>query len=256
MADVSIDIERVVREVLAELGLAPQSPRADRTKAMPRSEAASNTSDGLAAAVKPAPKPSRGELAISSRLVTLAELDGKLGNGIRRLLVPPRAIVTPAVRDELRGKNVELVFGQTENKAATAATAAALLVITHGKPAHAEGLLKSLASDGIPLQPEHSACIMAATDRLAEQLNVGPALGLLLTKHTAAAVCLANRLPGVRAVLGADVATVAVDTAAVGANLLVVDPGRSGLFHSRQIIGQFYRQGPRECPDVFKQRLL
>ena len=47
-------------------------------------------------------------LVLEDRLVTLASIEGRL-EGIKQLVVLPKAIVTPSVRDELRDKNVELV---------------------------------------------------------------------------------------------------------------------------------------------------
>lgn len=50
------------------------------------------------------------ELAVQERLVTLATLHGKL-DGVRRVSVGRRAIVTPAVRDELSRRQIELQRG-------------------------------------------------------------------------------------------------------------------------------------------------
>jgi hypothetical protein len=262
MANISIDIEQVVREVMAELGLAPK-PRADspeKASGDASGNASGETASGNSAEAKTSgPVKARsfspGELAIASRVVTLAELDGKLGNGVRRVLVPLRAIVTPSVRDELRRKNVELVYDQVKTDGDKRPAGTALAVVVHGGQTDAEVLTKALAGDGIPVESQVLDCVIAAADRLAERLAGGGVLAVLLTKHTAAAACLANRLPGVRAVLGVDPAAVADDAAAVGANLLIVDPARNGLFRARQIIGQFYRQGPQNCPKVFQERL-
>ncbi|MDA1053951.1 MAG: hypothetical protein O3C40_26165 [Planctomycetota bacterium] len=48
------------------------------------------------------------ELAVSDKVVTLATLDGHLA-GVKRLVVGGRSIVTPAVRDELNDRSIELV---------------------------------------------------------------------------------------------------------------------------------------------------
>ena len=250
MANISIDIEQVVREVMAQLGLAAP-PRADS----PQPQPSPAKPDGPPSSPPQAAAPSPGELAVSSRVVTLAELDGRLTNGVRRVMVPQRAIVTTAVRDELRRRNVELVYGQPKSNGAPQAAAAALPVVIHGNPSDAEALTKALGGAGIPIELHSTDCIFAAMDHLTKRLAGGAPLGVLLTRHTAAAVCLANRLAGVRAILGLDPAAVAGDAAAVGANLLVVDPARHGLFRAKQIIGQFYRQGPQDCPKVFQKRL-
>ena len=53
---------------------------------------------------------SSSRLVLTDRLVTLAKLDGKL-SGVSTLVVPAKAIVTPAVKDELRDRNIDLVMG-------------------------------------------------------------------------------------------------------------------------------------------------
>jgi hypothetical protein len=51
---------------------------------------------------------SNAELSIRERVVTLRTIEGRLA-GAKRLVVEPRAIVTPAVKDELKARNIELV---------------------------------------------------------------------------------------------------------------------------------------------------
>jgi hypothetical protein len=48
------------------------------------------------------------ELVLEDRLITLATLDQRL-DGVKRLVVGCRAIVTPAVKDELNDRSIELV---------------------------------------------------------------------------------------------------------------------------------------------------
>jgi hypothetical protein len=77
----------------------------------------------------------------------------------------------------------------------------------------------------------------------------------VLTRHTAAALCLANRHPGVRAVRATDIPSTAATAAAVGANLLVANPAECTFFQLKQMLSEFCRGGVRECPEVFKERL-
>ena len=55
-----------------------------------------------------APTAEPRELVVVERVVTLERIAGRLG-GVRRVVVPPRAVVTPSVRDELRDRKIELV---------------------------------------------------------------------------------------------------------------------------------------------------
>jgi len=48
------------------------------------------------------------ELAVGDRVVTMRSLEGRLG-GVTRIVVKRRAVVTPAVRDELKQRKIELV---------------------------------------------------------------------------------------------------------------------------------------------------
>ena len=50
------------------------------------------------------------ELRLRDRVVTLAALRDRLAS-VRRLIVPAKAVVTPAVRDELKARQIELVRG-------------------------------------------------------------------------------------------------------------------------------------------------
>lgn len=77
-------IERVVAEVIRRL--------------LDRGVTVSSESDAT----------SRSDFRVSENVVAMASLDGKL-NGVQRVVVGLRAIVTPAVKDELRDRGIELV---------------------------------------------------------------------------------------------------------------------------------------------------
>jgi hypothetical protein len=50
------------------------------------------------------------ELRLTDQVITLRTLEGRLAN-VARLVVLPRAVVTPTVKDELRARGIELVRG-------------------------------------------------------------------------------------------------------------------------------------------------
>lgn len=233
MAKPPIDIDRVVREVLAELGAGPAEGAPGGTGSF------SGSADG-------------GELILSARVVTLSEVEGRL-ESVRRLVVPPQAVITPAVRDELMRKNVSLAYASPAASRATAPVR--LVLVAAGSPVDPAPLVGALSNEGIEIQEHRSDCLIAATDQLAGEIARPDTLGLLLTRHTAAGLCLANRLRGVRAVLGTDPRAAAAAAAAVGANLLVVDPAAVSLFQLKQIVTEFCRAGTRPCPEVLQRRL-
>lgn len=78
------DIERIVQEVIRRL-----------------------LSLGMQVKTKP-----QETLAIDDRVISLATIQGRL-EGVRQVLVQPKAVVTPSVRDELRYKKIEIVRMQS-----------------------------------------------------------------------------------------------------------------------------------------------
>jgi hypothetical protein len=263
MSEQSIDIERVVREVLAELGLscAEGGRKAEEVASgqwlvASRSEIKNQKSE-ISNPPPPVPSPqspavaTAGELVVSSRVVTMNELTGRLDSA-RKVVVSREAVVTPAVRDELIRRGIALVVADSANGRPAAVR---LAIITTGTDFEPATLMAGLAREG--LKVEHTAldCLIASADTLAAELAKSGTLGVLLTRHTSAGMCLANRLRGVRAVTGCEAPAVASAAAAVGANLLVADPQAGTFFQLKQMITEFCRFGVRPCPEVFHARL-
>jgi ribose 5-phosphate isomerase RpiB len=247
MAEPTNDLERVVREVLAELGLAPESG-ADRAAPADASPAPPPATGESGAAAKNA----HGELAVASRVVTLAEVEGRL-EGVRRLVVPAEAVVTPSVRDELHRRRIALVVGRGGDGSVDGAVR--LVVAVPGSRLDPLPLCRALESEGVEIETHRIDCLVAATDRLAEAVGEPDTLGLVLSGHPSVAVCLANRHAGVRAVWGIDPVEAAAETASVGANVLVVNPRSTAFFPMKQMVSQFCRAGVRDCPEALRERL-
>lgn len=83
------EIERIVQEVIRRLAAAEINNSNSNSNSKPQVQ-------------------SQAALELEDQLVTLATIEGRL-NGIQQLVVSPKAVVTPSVRDELRDKNVEFV---------------------------------------------------------------------------------------------------------------------------------------------------
>ena len=249
MSDLAETVERVVREVLAGMGhtvVAARVPspelRTDDASAALRAESKPAAASGQEAG---------DSLVIPRRVVTLTDLPERSA-AVRRVIVPLGTVVTPAAQDELHERKIKLVVGEPEGTAATAASTILMVAAAAYDPAPLAGALER---EGFAVEPRRMDCLIRATDQLAADLSAGSTMGLLVTAYPAAAMCLANRHAGVRAVLGTRADTVAGDAQSVGANLLVVDPGPMGFFALKQIASRFLRGGPRSCPEVFRKRL-
>jgi len=248
MAEPSIDIDQVVRQVLAEMRPAPEG--ATGTLRAPSAEVPS--AEVPSAKVPSAEGSHADELVVSARVVTMAEL-GRRIEGVRRVVVPTQAVLTPSVRDELRRRNIALVYGQP--RPAPSGGSARLVLMTVGKSFDPAGLVTALRKEGIEVDLRRSDCLFASSDEVAREVAGGRAVAVMLTCEPAIALCVANRLPGVRAVLATDATETAAAAAAVGANLLVAAPRARTFFQLKHLVREFSRGGVRECPELLRERL-
>jgi hypothetical protein len=219
-----IDIDAVVREVLSRLG---QEMRL--------------------AAVEAA---DTGRLVVAARVVTLAELEGRLAN-VKHVVVPARAVVTPAAADRLREHNVTLSYAVP---AATGAARATLVlgeaIADAGKAAFDVARLAStLTSEGVTVERSARAGLRGVVMELSERVALSGVLAAIVTDRPAVVTCLANRRRGVRAVGGANATELAAASSDIGANLLAIDPRGASWFAWKRTIGDFARQAPRSCPN-------
>ncbi|MFZ1933473.1 MAG: hypothetical protein WCB27_07040 [Thermoguttaceae bacterium] len=249
----TVDIELVVREVLAQLQAAPEALVAEPQAAggLGTSVPSEVGSRQSAVGSEPVVADQPFTLAVFARVVTMNDVAGRL-DSVRRVVVSHEAIVTPAVRDELLRRGIALESAKTPDGAPRVVR---LCLMISGVDFDPATLLAALAREGFQATQGNSDCLIAAGDQLAAEIRQGDALGVLLTRHAAAGLCLANRLPGVRAIGGIEAPAVAAASAAVGANLLVVDPRAGTFFQLKQAITEFARGGVRPCPEVFRKRL-
>jgi hypothetical protein len=225
MTDDAQYITTIVMEVLKRLGVTRD----------PSNDEPAGCSDEAASAAD--------ELVLDSRLVTWAMLDGKLGT-MRRVVVPETAVVTPAVRDELRDRGIELAFAR---RSVAPASGTALLVARCVRPDNAvraaalfdnsPGAVARTFSD-LHLAVKHVAEFVADPSRVAA----------LLTETTLAAACLANRFPAIRAAAAETADDVAAAIGEIGVNLLIVDPLGVTPGEWQKMMTRFHQKLPRDCP--------
>ena len=248
------EIERIVREVLAEMAVSAGCGEG-AAPAAPMATPASTATPTVRQEPRPPDTPTpcgNHELVLAARLVTMNEVDGHLA-GVRRLVVRPGTVITPAVKEDLAKRSIQVTFSGAAND--TSAGPLRLVIVAARAKIDPQPLAAALRSERIDVELHSSKCVIEATDRLAGEVAKPATLGLLLTPHEAESLCLANRHPGVRAIAGREPGQVAADAAAVGANLLVISPKTIGPYAIRQMLGEFCHGGIRPCPDIFKHRL-
>lgn len=261
----TIDIEAVVMEVVRRLlpAAAPvetaDKPSADdlsTVKVISRTEVITP----VPVAPKPAPKTSEpapavavastlSVLSVPGKVITLQSLEGRLA-GIAEIKVEPRAIVTPAVNDELRKRSIRLV-----RSAATATgakpTVAKLLVASQIPAELAVRTQSLLAAASIPYETLQSASTPKLVDvakELAFKVTSGRQLGLFLTNQPAVASSVLQKMVGVRAYPLSDVTSLQDALASLAPNIVVADARKLDRHNFGALVGQFVIAGYRDCP--------
>ena len=232
MTPTAADIERIVREVLERCG--------GQQDATPRT---ATTPTAAPSVTLPA-----GQLKIDNRVISLNDITDRL-EGIRELVVPRGAVLTPSARDLLRQQGVTV---QSAEELTTNGAPSQLIVAAAETKFDPRTLAQLLRRTGMTVKTIRSAGLSQAIAELVT--HVGQAVAILCTRQTALSLCLANRRAGIRAVLAQGAATdEAVD--AVAANVLVVDPSQHKISELERLAESFGRRGPRDCPLPWRAEL-
>lgn len=230
------EVDAIVREVIARLGGAA-SPCQTKQGATPRGAMA-------------VPK----HTVLSHRLITLAVIEGQL-DGTESIVVPRGAVITPAARDYLRDHKITIGYEARHWASHTKISGPSRLALgvaeTRFEPAT---LIARLGRLAVTVDQVARIGLIGVVDELTERVRLGGERGLLLTGEPEAALCLANRVTGVRAAAARCHLGVRQARRAVGLNLLVIDPTGVSQHQLERAIREFC-EGESICPGKYAQRL-
>ncbi len=187
----------------------------------------------------------------SGRVLSADDLRRAL-NGHRELVLAPEALITPLAADELRLRGVRV--SRQEPALATPASAAkgAWGYAQERAEPLVESAVRALAREGLVLRElsgakDSGGCgwARAVADCVARGDCVG---GILFCQDAGLACCVANKLPGLRAVCVANPGQAARAMLSLGANLAVVEVTGRTFFEIRQIIRTLCQAGTPACP--------
>jgi hypothetical protein len=228
-------VERIVREVLARLTAGDQKPAKSET-------------------------PDTSAIRLVGRVISLADVK-QLPADAHEILVSSDALITPAARDELRERGVQIVRGQQNSTTNTTARSTTSLVIgtveaaTGARATVIDQAIAGLRKQKQPIEQLPRLSLAEQIDALVDPVVRGGRRGVLVTSEVSAALCLANRHGGVRAVLGTTRQNVRRDVEWLAANLLVVDPAARSTFEVMQLIGEFAKAEAGPVPESLRKRL-
>ena len=234
------DIDRIVREVMEQLKtVSAASPPPLKPAPIPPAPIPQPQPPAAIPAV-----PLGSTLHLAERVVSLGALLHRL-QGVKRVVIRRGAVVTPAVRDELKQREIALVY-EEDNTQSDQPT----LLVGADSP-YSEPLLTALVRDNRPWKDLTGDNWPQTTLALTSRLKDDACLGLLMTAHPIAALCLANRFSQVRAFGGPaalSVSSVSQAVEQIGANLLVLDPAVHSPHQLKSLAAEWLRVGKRGCP--------
>lgn len=212
-------IERIVGDVLRQLGAPSGDARADATLSrVPAGRARSE------------PDPT----VLSDRVIT-ADLLADHVNGAPVVTVGPRSLVTPAAHDFLRARGLTLRRAQNkpDSNNEPKSLLAPLLIVVRNTPA-VDRLWQDLQSTWkreLLGCPDHAANLAISAITRGDASTV-----VILAEQTHRAACLANRNEKVKAVAIQDVGGVRTVRHQLRVNAWSVDPTRLSWFELRNIL--------------------
>ena len=177
-------------------------------------------------------------LVTDDRLLTLAKVSANL-DGLRRLVVHKKTIITPALREELSRRGIAVERGGSR-PGTRADFAISVVRFAADRAPNLHGL--GLAED---VQAKSFSVVINLVNGQLVQSNRHV---VVLTEQTSAALCVLNRTPAVRAALANNVESVKAAAKAVAANVLVVDPHKLGRVQLAAILRAFENEGMRNIP--------
>jgi ribose 5-phosphate isomerase RpiB len=245
MAGQELDLEAIVREVLRRLQQLSDggAPCAD--------DGAGIAKQASAAPTPREPVADSAQLQLAGRTITMGLIAGRLG-GVKEVLVPAGAVVTPSVRDELRKRQISLRTAGAQ--AAGAKNQAGLVVGVAGKADPTGAAVAAVQVEAGATERIDNDCVLEVVRHVTQAVAVRRGIGLVLTDRPAVAMCLANRQPSIRAAWGVNPASVRDATKLIGANLLIVNPNQHGVHELRGMIREFL-VGQHDCPKEYRRTL-
>lgn len=164
-----------------------------------------------------------GTLTLTEKVVSVETLGGKLDN-VSQLRLQPKAVLTPAARDELRDKGIEILF----DHAVATTTGRPDLILGTTDETNAQQLSDRLAQIGIKTQLIHDNCARRLVANLTKRFSTTGRL-IVVADQPYTATCVANRNQNVRAAVVRDEAELKIVSKEISPNVIVIPADRATI---------------------------
>jgi ribose 5-phosphate isomerase RpiB len=171
---------------------------------------------------------------LTGGVISLADVDGRLADA-KTIQLARGAIMTPAARDYLKQRGIAITWDNAGGLTRAPASVHPLVLGVAETRYDPSIVLGQLRKRAIHVQQLARTGLASVVQEMCDAVALDGQRGLLLTSETTAAVCMTNRRRGVRAAAANDSATADAATQSVAANLLVIDPLKTGTFQLQRM---------------------
>lgn len=229
----SATIDRIVQNVLKQLSPSSAGARFEAKAAPPKAAAPVSA---------PAAKPVTVETAVSLAdiVITGDLLAERVKTAGGRVVVSPKAILTPTAKDFVRLHRLEVVRSAVEKKAASAKATWKLIVVTN-----ASAIDRLYPELGAAWSRELLGCPDDAATLVISELSRGEIDGaVILARQSFRAACRANRHEKVRAAAVRDASDIRLARGEMRLNTIAIDPSGKTYFELRNMFAAFTTPWP------------
>jgi len=173
-----------------------------------------------------------------------------VGTSIR---VKANAVVTPAAIDMIRDRKMTLRRSSDEKQ--DPPRPRLLWMVNTVSTFDLRPLCEALRRQGVAPQTGQTTSLIEAIQMAVDHIRAGGSRAVVLTGQTAAAVCMANRADGVRALHAGNAEEVERAREEIAPNLLVLNPAGSNRTNLTRVVRCFFGSQPTEPAPQYKQVL-
>ena len=192
-----------------------------------------------------------GDVRLNERVISLDSLDERI-QGVDRIVLSARAVITPAARDELRQRGIVVTHASSDVESGRKLV---VCLTELNQDLNLDVIKRESSGRWTTIEMLRSDNLVTAVGTLANRLIGGGVHGILVTSVPTVAVCLANRYSSIRAAWIHDASEVAAATQLIGANLLIVEASTQGHLEWPAILRDYFQDGSLECPSQYEKIL-
>ena len=192
-----------------------------------------------------------GDVRLAERVISLDSLDERI-QGVDRIVLSARAVITPAARDELRQRGIVVTHASSEVESGRKLV---VCLTELNQDSSLDVIKRESSGRWTTIEMLRSDNLVTVVGTLADRLIGGGVHGILVTSVPTVAVCLANRYSSIRAAWIHDASEVAAATQLIGANLLIVEANTQGHLEWPAILRDYFQDGSLECPSQYEKIL-